>query len=80
VWTLEVRMDGDNGGWISTLTTRADAVTVIEPPWESFEPVTRFLDPRQPTTALDPARIVSVAFYLVDGIEAPFRLELLAIS
>jgi len=49
-------------------------------PWVSFQPVTRFLDPRPATVPLDPARIVSVAFYLVDGIEAPFRLELLSIT
>lgn len=76
VWAVEVRMDGEDGGWISEITTSAEEITAVELPWESFEPVTRFLDPRNPVTPLDPTQIVSVAFYLVDGIEAPFRLEL----
>ena len=81
VWTVEVRMDfGDGGGWISEISTTADEFVVVDVPWASFEPVTRFLDPRETTETLDPARIVSVAFYLVDGIEAPFRLELRSIS
>ena len=80
-WTVEVRMDfGDGGGWISELSTSADEFVVVDVPWTTFEPVTRFLDPRQTTETLDPARIVSIAFYLVDGIEAPFRLELRSIT
>lgn len=79
-WTVEVRMDGDNGGWISAITPPTDEFAAVEVPWATFEPVTRFLDPRQPTTPLDPARIVSVSFYLIDGIEAPFRLELRSVS
>jgi hypothetical protein len=80
-WTVEVRMDlDDNGGWISEISTSTDDFVVVDVPWASFEPVTRFLDPRETTEPLDPARIVSVAFYLVDGIEAPFRLELRSIT
>jgi hypothetical protein len=79
-WTVEVRMDFADGGWTSTVTTSADEITTVDLPWSSFEPVTRFLDPREANEPLDPARIVSVAFYLVDGIEAPFRLELHSIS
>jgi NADH dehydrogenase [ubiquinone] 1 alpha subcomplex assembly factor 1 len=79
-WTVEVRMDGDNGGWISAITPPTDDIAAVEVPWAAFEPVTRFLDPRQPTAPLDPARIVSVSFYLVDGVEAPFRLELRSVS
>ena len=81
VWTVEVRMDfGDGGGWISEISTSADEITTVDLPWSSFEPVTRFLDPREASEPLDPARILSVAFYLVDGVEAPFRLELHSIS
>jgi hypothetical protein len=80
-WTVEVRLDfGDVGGWISEIATSADEFVVVDVPWASFEPVTRFLDPRETTETLDPARIVSVAFYLVDGIEAPFRLELRSLA
>jgi len=75
-WTMEVRTDFGDGGWISAIPTSAEEVTNVDVPWVSFQPVTRFLDPRPATVPLDPARIVSVAFYLVDGIEAPFRLEL----
>ena len=80
VWTVEVRTDGEDGGWISTITTSADELTAVELPWATFDPVTRFLDPREPAAPLDPSRIASVAFYLVDGIEAPFRLELRSIA
>jgi hypothetical protein len=80
VWTVEVRMDGENGGWISTFATSPEEFAVVELPWVTFVPVTRFLDPRNPSAGLDPARILSVAFYLIDGFEAPFRLELRSIS
>jgi NADH dehydrogenase [ubiquinone] 1 alpha subcomplex assembly factor 1 len=80
VWTVEVRTDGEDGGWISTITTSADEIAAVELPWATFDPVTRFLDPREPAAPLDPSRIVSVAFYLVDGIESPFRLELRSIA
>ncbi len=79
-WTVEVRTDGEDGGWISTITTSPDELTAVELPWATFDPVTRFLDPREPAAPLDPSRIVSVAFYLVDGIEATFRLELRSIA
>jgi hypothetical protein len=72
-------LDGD-GGWISPLATSADAATDTELPWTEFEPVTRFLDPRDTDVPLDPARIVSIAFYLVDGIEGPFTLGVRAIG
>ncbi len=79
-WTVEVRTDDVSGGWIATLPTTSDAITDVTLPWTSFEPVTRFLDPREVEGPLDPRRIVSIAFYLVDGIEGPFRLEILSIS
>jgi hypothetical protein len=75
-----VRTDLGDGGWISAIPTSAGEVTTVDVSWTSFQPVTRFLDPRPAMVPLDPARIVSVAFYLVDGIEAPFRLELYSIT
>ena len=80
IWTMEVRTDLGDGGWISAIPTSAGEVTTVDVPWVSFQPVTRFLDPRPATVPLDPARIMSVAFYLVDGVEAPFRLELYSIT
>jgi NADH dehydrogenase [ubiquinone] 1 alpha subcomplex assembly factor 1 len=79
-WTVEVRTDDDDGGWVSTMQTSADGLTEVELPWASFSPVTRFLDPRPSAEPLDPARVVSVAFYLVDGVEGPFRLGVRSIS
>ena len=79
-WTVEVRTDDDDGGWISAMQTSADGLTEVELPWASFSPVTRFLDPRPSAEPLDPARVVSVAFYLVDGVEGPFRLGVRSIS
>jgi hypothetical protein len=79
-WTVEVRtLDGD-GGWIAPLSTSPDGTTDTELPWAEFEPVTRFLDPRDTDVPLDPARIVSIAFYLVDGIEGPFTLGVRSIG
>jgi hypothetical protein len=79
-WTVEVRTDDGDGGWTSQLPTSVDGPTDTELPWASFEPVTRFLDPRTTDVPLDPARIVSVAFYLVDGIEGSFRLGVRSIG
>ena len=79
-WTVEVRTDDVTGGWIASLPTSPDSVTDAIVPWSSFEPVTRFLDPREVDGPLDASRIVSISFYLVDGIEAPFRLGLVSIS
>jgi hypothetical protein len=78
-WTVEVRTDDESGGWIATLPTSPDSITDVTIPWTSFEPVTRFLDPRDAIEPLEPSRIVSIAFYLVDGIEGPFRLGIQAI-
>ena len=79
-WTVEVRTDDESGGWIATLPTSPTAMTDVTIPWTSFEPVTRFLDPRDAAEPLDPRRIMSIAFYLVDGIEGPFRLGVQSIS
>jgi len=79
-WAVEVRTFSDTGGWISTVTPPVDGFAVIDVPWATFEPVTRFLDPRDAAAPLDPTDIASVAFYLVDGIEAPFRLAVRSIS
>lgn len=79
-WTVEVRTDGVEGGWISTLSTSSDAVTDTVLPWTSFVPVSRFLDPREADGPLDPSRLSTIAFYLVDGVEGPFRLGIRSIS
>jgi hypothetical protein len=79
-WTVEVRTDDESGGWIASLPTSPDMITDVTIPWTSFEPVTRFLDPRDAVESLEPSRIVSIAFYLVDGIEGPFRLGIQSIS
>ena len=72
--TAELRTDDDSGGWISSLPTSPDGLTDVELSWASFVPATRFLELRATDEPLDPARIVSLAFSLVDGIEGPFRL------
>jgi len=73
-WTVQLRTDDDSGGWIRSFPTSPDGITDMELPWASFMPVTRFLEPRATDESFDPARIVSLAFFLVDGIEGPFRL------
>lgn len=79
-WTVEVRTDDVDGGWIASLPTTTGSTTEMVLPWTSFEPVTRFLNPRPTDEPLDPRRILSVAFYLVDGIEGSFRLGIQSIS
>lgn len=79
-WTVEVRTDDIDGGWIAEMPTSANKITDVTLPWASFTPVTRFLDPRDTDAPLDPRRVVSIAFYLVDGVEAPFRLAIRSIS
>jgi len=79
-WTVELRTDDDSGGWISSLPTSPDGLTDVELSWASFVPATRFLEPRATDEPLDPARIVSLAFFLVDGIEGPFRLGVRSIA
>ncbi len=80
VWSLELRTDDDSGGWIHSFPTSPDGLTDVELSWASFEPVTRFLEPRAASEPLDPARIVTIAFYLVDGVEGPYRLGVRSIS
>lgn len=79
-WAVEVRTFSEAGGWIAMVAPPSDRFAVVEVSWATFEPVTRFLDPRPSPTPLDPTNIASVAFYLIDGIEAPFRLEVRSIS
>jgi hypothetical protein len=79
-WAVEVRTDDPAEGWIASLPTSPDSITDATIPWTTFEPVTRFLDPREVDGPLDVRRIVSIAFYLVDGIEGPFRLGLVSIG
>lgn len=79
-WTVELRTDDDSGGWIRSFPTAPEGLTDVELSWASFVPVTRFLDPRATDEPLDPARIVSLAFFLVDGIEGPFRLGVRSIA
>ena len=79
-WTVEVRTGDPSGGWIATLPTSTEGITDAVLPWTSFEPVTRFLDRREADEPLDPRDIAAIAFYLVDGIEAPFRLGIRSIS
>ena len=47
-WTVEVRTDTEDGGWIAAISTSPDGITAVELPWATFEPVTRFLDLRVP--------------------------------
>lgn len=79
-WTFEVRTDDIDGGWIASLPTTPGSKTEVVVPWTTFEPVTRFLDPRVAEGPLDPSRIVSIAFYLVDGEEGSFQLGIESIS
>ncbi|CAB4897852.1 unannotated protein [freshwater metagenome] len=79
-WTLELRTDDDSGGWIRSFPTSSTGLTDVDLFWASFAPVTRFLQPRPTGEPLDPARIVTVAFYLVDGVEGSFRLGIRSIA
>ena len=58
-WTLEVRTDNDSGGWIRSFPTSPTGTTAVDLSWGSFEPVTRFLQPRSAAEPLEPTRVVS---------------------
>jgi NADH dehydrogenase [ubiquinone] 1 alpha subcomplex assembly factor 1 len=80
-WTLQLRTTDDvDGGWTQSFATTANATTDVMLPWQSFEPVTRFLEARSTDISLDPSRISTIAFYLVDGIQQPFRIAIRSIS
>jgi hypothetical protein len=79
-WTVEVRTGDDDGGWIQSFDTQPEAATEVLLRWSAFEPVTRFLDPREADAPLDPSSVRTIAFYLVDGVEGPFRLGVRSIG
>jgi len=79
-WTVEVRTGDPEGGWVATLPTSAGGVTDTVLPWDSFVPVNRFLGRREASEPLEPLSVTTIAFYLVDGVEAPFRLGIRSIS
>lgn len=79
-WSLELRTADNSGGWIRSFPTSSAGPTDVELTWASFEPVTRFLQPRAVLEPLDPTAIVTVALYLVDGVEGPFRLAVRSIG
>lgn len=80
-WTVQVRtIDDYDGGWTQSFATTANETTNAFLPWESFEPVGRFLQPRSADSPLDPSRIWAITFYLIDGIEQPFRIAIRSIQ
>ena len=79
-WAVQVRTSSASGGWIASVTPPTDDFALIEIPWTDFEPVTRFLDPRQTDEVLDPSEIALITLYLIDGVEERFRLEVRSID
>lgn len=73
-YVLQLRGDDARGGWTQPFATPADVAVTVRLAWEEFEPVDRFLRPTTATAALDPAAVRSLAVYLLDAREGPFRL------
>lgn len=59
---------------LSTSDRTGGNVSVI--PFDSFEPVDRFLRPTTPSGRLDPATILQIGVYLIDGQVGQFRLAI----
>lgn len=78
-YTLQVR-SVTSGYWIQPFSTEAGAAQRLVLPWSGFEPVSRFLDPIPVPGPLDPAEVETLAVYLVDGQEGPFRLAVRALG
>jgi hypothetical protein len=73
-YVLQLRGEGARGGWTQPFATPADVAVTVRLGWDEFEPVDRFLRPTNATTALDPTAVRSLAVYLLDPREGPFRL------
>jgi NADH dehydrogenase [ubiquinone] 1 alpha subcomplex assembly factor 1 len=73
-YVLQLRGEDARGGWTQPFATPADVAVTVRLAWDGFEPVDRFLRPTTATTALDPAAVRSLAVYLLDAREGPFRL------
>ena len=83
-YVLQVRA-GPAGGelWIARFTPATSGVgdaATVSVPVSSFSPVDRFLRPRVASGPLDPATIVQIAIYLIDGQVGQFRLAVRAIT
>jgi len=78
-YVLQLRTTG-TGNWVQQFPTTAGAPTTAILSWAAFVPVNRFLDPVPAPGPLDPATVASVAVYLLDGQEGPFRLAVRAIG
>ena len=82
VLQLRIGASGDNC-WISRFTPPVVGDRTLGPivmPISSFESVDRFLRPTKASQPLDPATIVQIAVYVLDGQVGEFRLALRSIS
>jgi NADH dehydrogenase [ubiquinone] 1 alpha subcomplex assembly factor 1 len=72
-----------NDRWISRFTPQLLGDDVLSPvvmPISSFEPVDRFLRPTNTSQPLDPATIIQIGVYVLDGQVGEFQLTLRSIS
>jgi hypothetical protein len=76
-YVLQVRTS--TGNWVQRFVAANDVRTTRTLAWPDFEPVDRFLDPITGDAELDRAAIDTLAIYIVDKQEGPFRLELVSI-
>ena len=72
-----------NDRWISRFTPQLLGDELLSPvvlPISSFEPVDRFLRPTNTSQTLDPATIIQIGVYVLDGQVGEFQLALRSIS
>jgi hypothetical protein len=75
-YTLQLRA-ADGRRWVQSFTPAIEGGEVVLP-LDGFTAVDFRLDPVAPTP-VDPSALDSMALYLVDGVEGPFRLAVAAI-
>ncbi len=78
--TYVLQLRTSTGNWVQRFDTVDGRPSTVTVAWEGFEPVDRFLEPITSDSPLDPSQIDTVAIYILDKQEGPFRLEVVSIS
>lgn len=82
VLQLRAGVDGRDR-WIARFTpiaiTNRSTGNIVTIPFDSFQPVDRFLRPTTPSAPLDPSTILQIGIYLIDGQVGDFRLAVRSI-
>ncbi len=78
--TYVLQLRTSTGNWVERFDTVDGRPSTVTVAWDGFEPVDRFLEPVTSDSPLDPSQINTLAIYILDKQEGPFRLEVVSIS